>query len=545
MAQRSPPLELIAERDWRLADERARLLAPLAEAPSCSVADIDRVARQLKLSRASVYRLLRRFRQQLLATSLLPSPPGRKTGRVLLSEAQERILRQTIEAFYLTPQRPSIAALYRAVCLNCQLAKTAAPSYKTVRARVRGIDLKRRTRLRDGPKAAADKFRPVRGALKANEPLALVQIDHTLVDVILVDDLERKPIGRPWLTLVVDVASRAVLGFFLSLNAPSSLSVALALSQAVLPKGAYLAKQKVEAAWPMQGLPRTLQVDNAKEFHAQSLIRGCRQHGIELVYRPPARPHLGGHIERLMGTLMGEVHLLPGTTFGSVAQRGAYDSQGEATMTLEELETWLAWQIAGVYHLQPHATLKVSPLEAWRAGAASMKQPIRQPKDAQGFYIDFLPYERRRIGREGIRLFNVHYWHGALGPLVNRGGRYVVKYDPRDLSRVFVIDPQGSALEVPYRDLGKVPVSLRELQRAAAQVRQAGGGAREVTEDALFHTVLRQRALIEQAGKRTRQARRQAEEVRINRPKPPAQVDKPEGREPEGPIEPFPFELWR
>ena len=130
------------------------------------MADIDRVARQLKLSRASVYRLLHRFRQQLLATALLPNPPGRKTGRVLLPEAQERILRQTIEAFYLTPQRPSIAALYRAVCLNCQLAKTEAPSYKTVRARVRGIDFKRRTRLRDGPKAAAGKFRPVRGALK-------------------------------------------------------------------------------------------------------------------------------------------------------------------------------------------------------------------------------------------------------------------------------------------------------------------------------------------------------------------------------------------
>jgi Helix-turn-helix domain len=58
---------------------------PLAEAPTCSVA-VDRVARQLKLSRASVYRLLRRFRQHCLATALLPSPPGRKMGRVLLSE---------------------------------------------------------------------------------------------------------------------------------------------------------------------------------------------------------------------------------------------------------------------------------------------------------------------------------------------------------------------------------------------------------------------------------------------------------------------------
>lgn len=59
--------------------------------------------------------------------------------------------------------------------------------------------------------------------------------------------------------------------------------------------------------------------------------------------------------------------------------------------------------------------------------------------------------------------------------MVNRGGRHVIKYDPRDLSRVVVIDPQGRPLEVPYRDLGKVPVSLRELQRATAQLRQEGG----------------------------------------------------------------------
>jgi hypothetical protein len=32
------------------------------------------------------------------------------------------------QEFYLTPQRPSIAALHRAVCMNCQLAKTDVPS---------------------------------------------------------------------------------------------------------------------------------------------------------------------------------------------------------------------------------------------------------------------------------------------------------------------------------------------------------------------------------------------------------------------------------
>jgi putative transposase len=179
-------------------------------------------------------------------------------------------------------------------------------------------------------------------ALSASEPLELVQIDHTLVDVIVVDDLHRKPIWRPWLSLVIDVATRNVLGFFLSLRAPSATAVALAISRAVLPKTTYLAGLQVDAEWPACGIPKSLHLDNAKEFRGRALRRGCEQHGIQIIYRPPLQPHFGGHIERLIGTLMGEVHLLPGTTFSSVAQRGNYDSEGQATMTLAELKPWLS-----------------------------------------------------------------------------------------------------------------------------------------------------------------------------------------------------------
>jgi len=55
----------------------------------------------------------------------------------------------------------------------------------------------------------------------------VVQIDHTLVDVVVVDELERLPLRRPWLTLAIDVASRMVNGFYVSLERPSILSVAL------------------------------------------------------------------------------------------------------------------------------------------------------------------------------------------------------------------------------------------------------------------------------------------------------------------------------
>jgi transposase InsO family protein len=49
------------------------------------------------------------------------------------------------------------------------------------------------------------------GALAPIQELANGMIDHTLVDVVIVDEGDRLPIGRPWLTLAIDVASRAVL----------------------------------------------------------------------------------------------------------------------------------------------------------------------------------------------------------------------------------------------------------------------------------------------------------------------------------------------
>ena len=93
------------------------------------------------------------------------------------------------------------------------------------------------------------------------------------------------------------------------MEAPSATSVALALSMAVLPKNKFLAAQHIDFDWPCQGLAKAVHLDNAREFHSNALKRGCEEHGIEISFRPPGRPHFGGHIERLIGTMMGEVHL--------------------------------------------------------------------------------------------------------------------------------------------------------------------------------------------------------------------------------------------
>jgi putative transposase len=197
----------------------------------------------------------------------------------------------------------------------------------------------------EGRKAARDRFTPATGSVEAPWPLSLVQIDHTLVDVIVVDTVTRLPIQRPWLTLAIDVHSRCVAGFHLSLDPPSATSVALYVAQACLPKDAWLTARGIEGDWPVRGLLERLHLGNAKEFRSEALRRGCEQYGITIDYRPVRTPHYGGHIERLIGTMMGKVHLLPGTTFSDVRCKGDNDPESTAAMTLDEVERWLAMRL--------------------------------------------------------------------------------------------------------------------------------------------------------------------------------------------------------
>ena len=226
----------------------------------------------------------------------------------------ETLVAEVIRDVYLTKLRAPKEEVVRQVRLRCTARKLDAPSRKAVLARVSALDVREVAKARLQPKEASALHAPVPGTYRVDRALDVVQIDHTRVDVVVVDEVRRQPIDRPWLTLAVDVATRVVTGFYVSLEAPSSTSVALCLSQAVLPKEPWLRQRDLACAWPVWGLPRTVHADNGADFTSSALRRGCDEHGIHLLLRPVATPHYGGHVERLIGTLMGRVHLLPGTT---------------------------------------------------------------------------------------------------------------------------------------------------------------------------------------------------------------------------------------
>lgn len=157
--------------------------------------------------------------------------------------------------------------------------------------------------------------------LKA-DPLEVVQVDHTKMDVEVVDETTRETIGRPALTLAIYVFTRSIVSMLLTLEAPSALSVGLCLVHVVTDKSAWLERLGLDIRmWPIHGKPKQIHVDNGPEFHREALKRGCEQYGIERGYRPP---HFDGIMERVIGTAMTMTHEVPGTTFSNVQERGMY-----------------------------------------------------------------------------------------------------------------------------------------------------------------------------------------------------------------------------
>ena len=510
----APEISSITAEQWEEARRRLKIIQPLASMPLRKRAHVVAAASELGLAAAQLYRLLVRYRADPRLTALVPQPCGGVRGRSRIPSEIEALIEEMIEGVYLTRQRPKIMDLVTEIRRRCHLLGLTPPSRKAITARVRRRPRNEIVGRREGRKAARDRFAPATGSLEAHWPLALVQIDHTLVDVIVVDSLSRAPIQRPWLTLAIDVCSRCVVGFHLSLEPPSATSVALCIAHAILPKTQWLAERRIEAEWPVHGLFARLHLDNAKEFRSESLRRGCEQYGIAIDYRPVRTPHYGGHIERLIGTMMGKVHLLPGTTFSSVHAKGDLDPQKTAAMTLEELERWLGHAIAGIYHRTTHRALGTTPVAAWERGVlgdATMPgcgEPASGP-DPRRLVIDFLPMERRRVRREGVSLHSIYYWSDVLRAWIGEPDKMIVRYDPRDLSRIYLLAPDGYYYDLSYRDLRRPPITLWEHRLALKRLREEGRTS--VDEGAIFRTIDSMRAITDEAVATSKAARRSRE----------------------------------
>lgn len=510
----------ISERRMEVAEERYQAIAPLVDRPERSRSEVEARAEEVGVHPATLYRWLSDYEGNGLKSALAPSETTGGRGKSRLDEAVEKIIQATIKDTYKTTQKQSVAKTVKQVRKRCKNANLPPPAANTVRSRIQAISPQELVRSREGARAAKERFAPAPGHFPhALKPLAVAEIDHTPVDAMIVDEEERLPINRPWLTVAIDVFSRMILGFYVTLDPPSASSTGLCLIRCFLPKEEWLARKGVDVEWPVWGVVETIHADNDRGFRGLMLQRACRDYGCNLEWRPVKTPEYGGHIESLCGTLNEKIHGLRGTTFSNPKQKGRYRSDKKAVYTLSELEAQII-RLINEYHHEDHSALDTTPIKRYEEGifhGFNGVPPRGLPprvSDEDRLRLNFTPCKYRSVQRYGIVIDGVQYYADVLRPWINardpknpnKKRKFLIRRDPRNISVVWFLDPDlDQYFAIPYRNLANPAISIWELREARLRLKEQKRDASD--EQEIFRMVDEIRHHEEQAVKKTRAAR--------------------------------------
>ncbi|WP_419489312.1 Mu transposase C-terminal domain-containing protein [Chryseobacterium bernardetii] len=480
-----PSLEILTDNEWKIANFRYDIVKHIID-NKLRTPQIKEIAKKHNIHFSTIYRWINIFTKNGSVTALAGKKKTGGKNKSRLNNDVDKIINDSITEIYLNPSKKSISKVIRSIKMKCKELDIIPPHENTIRNRIKSLSEEEVLKARYGQKSSREKFEPIKGNFPgANFPLSVVQIDHTCLDIFLVDELYRKPFMRPYLTLAIDVYSRMVVGFHLSFDPPGEMGTGLCIANAILSKDILLEKHGIKGDWPCWGTMATIHLDNAKEFRGSMLKLACHNYGINIEHRPIATPHWGGNIERLFGTISKEVHNLSGSTFSKVSDRENYDSQAKASLTINELEKWLITYIVNVYHKKIHSSINMSPLEKFKKGIFGENGTLGTglpPKliNERRVKLDFMPFFERTIQEYGVLIDHITYYSDILRKYIHsredltkysKKQKFIFKRDPRDISIIYFYDPNvNDYFEIPYRDTSKPPISIWEFNEVVTKL---------------------------------------------------------------------------
>jgi putative transposase len=281
-----------------------------------------------------------------------------------LSHHHDLIVKATLVAKFLTPNSLNPYRCYAAYCGKLVTAAKKNPSdpslskplsFPAFHRRIRLLDPETVARARGGKRAANAAKAPVsptKRQVLATRPFQRAHIDHAVLKVHLkVMDSGKKVVTlRPWLTMMVDEESGAILATSLSFRSPSRRSCALVMRDCVRRHDC---------------LPETIVVDNGREFDSVYFEACLARLGVNKQSRPPGDPRYGSAVERVFGTLKEEFVLtLPGNTRNIATDRGkstSHKGQAQATLSLLDMHDLLEHYFFEVYNRHASGNRLLSP----------------------------------------------------------------------------------------------------------------------------------------------------------------------------------------
>ena len=512
----------IDDKDFQKALEKYKIIEPLLELKNRTTKDVEKVAKENSKGVATIFRWIEKYEMSGTVSSLASSykNSGGK-GKSRLGESVDTIIDSVIEEFYLHKQQYPLSTIQRKIEEKCIALDLKVPNINTIRNRVNSLSPKLIAKHRKGVSVRDTRGTPGKFP-DVKMPLDIIQIDHTKVDVIIVDEETREEIGRPFITVAIDVYSRMIYGFYISLEAVNYFSVGQCLLHSILPKDDMLRLHNFKGEWPVYGLPRAVHMDNGADFQSSSLKKFCQEYKIYDIYRPVARPEFGGHVERVIKTMMDKAHEIPGSTSSNIFQKGKYNSQKEALVTISELEEWYTQFVVDIYHKTVHSSIGMTPEEKFYEGMYGVggdKIPFlpQVPANTIKLRMALLPGIKRSVQKNGITIDYITYFSETLRKWIipaqykkfNKLSTEVLcRRDPRDISKLYVYDPDiNDYITVPYSDIKKPALNQFELRKAISEAKRMITG-RGIESHDVFAAHNKLEAIIDKAQRETKQTKK-------------------------------------
>ena len=323
-----------------------------------------------------------------------------------------------IRKHYLMPNRPSLVNIYRKCATFANQQKVTPPSYSTVKRIIHDIPISVKSYHRNRNEFR-DKYQVTGELYQATYPCELYLIDHRQLDVLVKFNTTVKA-KRPWITLVLDQYSRAIVGYYLGFEPPSSCRVALALRHAILPKNL--------PEWPMCGIPTMLRHDHGKDLVSQHIKQVKLDLQISNFPKEKGNPRGNSEIERINGTMASWEKALPGWTGNSIKERPQVI---HPKLTLTDLDKKIGKFILE-YHRKQHSTIKMTPFDRWNTGIIP-----RLPESEASLDLLLLPVARHyKIRRDGIHFQTNRFWSDEF--LAYIGETAILRYNPMQLDEIMV-----------------------------------------------------------------------------------------------------------
>lgn len=439
---------------------------PFTSTPNILKSLIDECARQINdpnpPSPVSLYRwYLRLIRAKWDHRALIDRTDLRGGSGCRLHSEVQKLLQESIDQVYLAPERNSACEVHSDLESRISYAnefrkddeKLSVPSKSTVHRLIRKLDKYDVTAARFGDHIARMRFRTSGRGPQPQRILQRVEIDHTPLDLFVIDEKTYLPMGRPTITLATDKFSKMPVGIHIGFDGPSIEAVFACLRHAILPKTDLRTQYPdIKNDWPCYGTIEELVCDNGLEFHSKELERVALEIGTILTFCPKRQPFYKGSVERFLKTINFQfAHALPGTSFSKWFHREDYDSQKHAVIPFNQLRSLLYRWLIDVYSQQLHRGIGTTPYLKWMEGLKQFAPGL--PVSSHRLDIVLGRSCVRKLSHSGIELFNLRYNAPELLSIRRQlGDRHNVDviYYAGDISYVNVIDPiTKEAIPVP------------------------------------------------------------------------------------------------